>query len=128
VTACADTSVDRALERARVHAVTTPKETFSVYVIELDDRLCQRTNCVSRHSGKPHVYVGQTSLTPEERFAVHLAGGITSRPAVRKHGVRLRRRLYRNWGPYETREDARAAEARLARRLRARGFCVRGGH
>ena len=56
------------------------------------------------------------------------AGGFTSVPAVRNHGIRLRPRLYRNWGPYETREESRAAEARLAGRLRTRRFCVRGGH
>ena len=101
---------------------------FSVYVIELDDAVCRRTTCPSRASGKPHVYVGQTEQTPEERFAEHRAGGFTSRPAVRKHGIRLRPRLYRNWGPFKTRDDALDAEAGLAERLRARSFCVRGGH
>lgn len=28
---------------------------FSVYVIELDDAVCQRTTCKSSLSGKPHV-------------------------------------------------------------------------
>ena len=101
---------------------------FSVYVIELADAVCQRTACTSRLSGKPHVYVGETEQTPEERFDEHLAGGFTSRPAVRDHGIRLRPRLYRNWGPYQTRDAARDAEARLADKLRARSFCVRGGH
>lgn len=101
---------------------------FSVYVIELDDAVCRRTTCTSRLSGKPHVYVGETKQTPEERFAEHRAGGFTSVPAVRRHGIRLRPRLYRKWGPYQTREDAIDAEARLAKRLHARGFCVRGGH
>ncbi len=117
-----------ALEGARARAVTTPSETFSVYVIELDEAVCQRTTCESRLSGKPHVYVGETKMTPEERFATHLAGGFTARPAVRDHGIRLRPRLYRNWGPYQTETEALDAEGRLADRLRARGFCVRGGH
>ena len=103
-------------------------ETFSVYVIELDDAVCHRSDCASRLSGKPHVYVGETGQTPEERFAEHLEGGFTAAPAVYGHGVRLRPRLYRNWGPYETREESCAAEARLAERLRGRRFCVRGGH
>jgi hypothetical protein len=101
---------------------------FSVYVIELDEAVCRRTDCASRVTGKPHVYVGETGKTPEERFADHLAGGFTSAPAVRNHGIRLRRRLYRNWGPFHTRGDARDSEGRLAERLRRRGFCVRGGH
>jgi hypothetical protein len=101
---------------------------FSVYVIELDDAVCRRTTCMSRLTGKPHVYVGETKQTLEERFEEHMAGGFTSRPAVRNHGIRLRPRLYQKWGPYRTREEARKAESRLADRLRARGFCVRGGH
>ncbi len=125
---CIETGFDRAHEGGRAPAVTTPSETFSVYVIELDEAVCHRTDCASRLSGKPHVYVGETSQTPEERFAEHLAGGFTSVPAVRNHGIRLRPRHYRNWGPYETREASRDAEARLAKSLRRRGFCVRGGH
>ena len=128
VSTCIETGFDHALEDDRAPAVTTPTETFSVYVIELDEAVCHRTNCASRPSGKPHVYVGETSQRPEERFAEHLAGGFTSVRAVRNHGIRLRPRLYRNWGPYETREASRDAEARLAKKLRKRGFCVRGGH
>jgi hypothetical protein len=99
----------------------------SVYVIELDDAVCQRTTCKSRLSGKPHVYVGETSKTPEERFETHLAEGFISVPAVRNYGIRLRPRLYRNWGPYQTKEEALDAEARLAEKLRRSDFYVRGG-
>ena len=88
--------------------------------------VCQRTNCVSRLSGKPHVYVGQTNQTPEERFAEHLAGGFTSVPAVLNYGIRLRPRLYRNWGPYQTREDALDAEARLAEETSDEGLLCQG--
>ena len=101
---------------------------FSVYVVELKESVCHRTACPSRLSGKPHVYVGETQQTPEERFEEHLAGGYTSARSVFKHGIRLRPRLYRNWGPYTTREESLEAEARLAQRLRRRCFCVRGGH
>ena len=82
-----------------------PREEVSVYVIQLDEAVCQRTDCASRRSGKPHVDIGETKHTPEERFALHRAGGFTARPVVTKHGIRLRPRLYRNWGPYETREQ-----------------------
>ena len=102
--------------------------TVSVYVIELDASVCDRTACPSRLSGKPHVYVGQTRKSPAERFAENMAGGFTSARAVRHHGIRIREWLCRNWGPYPTREDALDAEARLAERLREWGFCVRGGH
>ena len=101
---------------------------FSVYVVGLKESVCNRTVCPSRLSGKPHVYVGETEQTPEERFKEHLAGGFTSARAVRKHGIGLKPRLYRKWGPYETREESLEVEARLAERLRKRSFCVRGGH
>ena len=73
---------------------------FSVYVVELNKSICHRTACPSRDSGKPHVYVGETEQTPEERFEEHLAGGFTAARSVFKHGIRLKPRLYRNWGPY----------------------------
>lgn len=101
---------------------------FRVYVIELDEAACQRTACAARLSGKPHVYVGETKKTPEERFAEHMAGILVSSRVVRKHGLRLRPRLSRNWGPYDTREESREAEAMLAEKLRKKGFCVFGGH
>jgi len=103
----------------RTPAVQSPA--YSVYVIELDDAVGPRV-CPD----KPAVYVGQTVVTPEERFEQHRRGYRSSR-IVRKHGVRLRPRLYRNFGPYETRAEAEAAELQLARRLRNRGFTVYGG-
>ena len=55
---------------------------FSVYVVELKESVCHRTVCASRLSGKPHVDVGETEQTPDERFKAHLAGGFTSARAV----------------------------------------------
>ena len=101
---------------------------FCVYVIELDEAACNRTACAARLSGKPHVYVGETKKNPVDRFAEHMAGGFLSSRVVRKHGLRLRPRLYRNWRPRDTREESREAEAMLAERLRRKGFCVFGGH
>jgi hypothetical protein len=99
---------------------------YSVYVIELRPELCEKRGCAASN-GRPPVYVGQTADTPEERFAEHLRGYRAAR-CVRDHGVRLRPRLYRNYGPYGTRAEAVAAEGRLADKLRRRGFCVFGGH
>ena len=103
-------------------------DVFQVYVVELNDDACKRTDCVSKASRKPHVYVGETAKTPEERLAVHLAGGRNSAPVVRKHGVRLLPGLYRAVSPCTSRSASRAAEARLAARLTKRGHCVYGGH
>src|SRR4029079_3008092 len=62
---------------------------FRVYVIELSANACKRTDCAAQRTGKPHVYVGETKKTPEERLADHLAGGFTSRPVVPTHAPHL---------------------------------------
>ena len=60
---------------------------FRVYVVELSADACKRTNCASKKTGKPHVYVGETKKTPEERLAgpprrrLHLAA---CRPQARR--------------------------------------------
>lgn len=98
---------------------------YSVYVIELRSELCEKRGCPAPN-GRPPLYVGQTADTPEERFAEHLRGYRAS-GWVREYGSHLRPRLYRNYGPYPTRDEAVAAEHRLAESLRRRGFCVFGG-
>jgi len=100
---------------------------YSLYVIELDDAVCKKRRCIARAAGKPHVYVGETGKTPEERFADHKAGERTSRREPREYGLELRPDLHVNWGPYPRRELARRAEARLADRLRAARYHVYGG-
>jgi predicted GIY-YIG superfamily endonuclease len=95
---------------------------YYVYVIELDDTVGPRRD--PRH---PSVYVGQSAVPPEQRFQQHKQGYRSSRH-VRKHGKRLRPRLYRHFNPMATRDEAVAVERELARRLRNRGYTVYGGH
>jgi hypothetical protein len=102
-----------------------PPTQYHVYVIELDPAARRARDCDGADPGPP-VYVGQSALTPEERFDQHRAGRRASR-IVRAHGVRLRPDLSTGWGPYGSRREAEAAEAELADHLRARGHCVRGG-
>lgn len=102
-----------------------PPTQYHVYIIELDEALSRRRDCVGAAGGPP-VYVGQSALTPEARFEQHKAGYRASRD-VRAHGVRLRPDLFEGWGPYGSRREAEAAEAELAEDLRARGHCVFGG-
>lgn len=85
---------------------------YYVYVIELSDEVGPRVE-----PSKPCVYVGQSAVTPEERFQQHLDGYKSSR-YVRSFGVKLKPRLYRNYGPYLTRDESVDAERRLAERLR----------
>ena len=85
---------------------------YSLYVIELSREALGESRFATRNpeprEDKPCVYVGQTGLSPEERFAQH------------KYGLRLRPMLVANHGPCETRAEAEAAEAALAERLRRR--------
>jgi hypothetical protein len=105
----------------------TAKRAYSVYVIELDPEVltCARFRKANPdwQDGKPCVYVGSTSLTPEERFRQHLAGYKANRYA-RAYGFRLRPRLYQAWQHYETRKEAEKAEEQRALSLRKRGYAV----
>lgn len=67
-----------------------------------------------------------TGLKPEERFQKHLEGCKSSR-YVKHYGIRLLPELYSDMGPF-TYDEAVIAEAGLARRLRAEGYMVVGGH
>jgi hypothetical protein len=98
------------------------ERSYYVYVIELDDAAGPRTR-----PDRPVVYVGQSAVPPDQRFQQHLDGHRASR-VVRDHGVRLRPRLYRAHNPLPTRAAAEAMETEVARRLRKRGYVVRGGH
>lgn len=99
---------------------------YSVYVIELSDERGPRLN--PRY---PNVYVGQTALTPEERFAQHRAGYKASRHLWKGGkgrgqwlGLWLKRRLYDRSNPIENRPEAERLEVWLAERLRRRGYTV----
>lgn len=76
---------------------------YSVYVIELRRDVLEKKRFAAENpncrAGKPCVYVGQTALTPDERFAQHLEGRKCN-PFVRELGVRLRRRGYAVWSNF----------------------------
>lgn len=99
----------------------TPPRNRSVYVVELD-----RAASPDKDSTLPPVYVGMTSLAPEERLANHKRGHKASR-VVRRHGLRLLPSLYVHLDPM-TYSEALRADAELAVRLRERGYVVFGGH
>ena len=99
---------------------------YSVYVIEISDERGPRLN-----SKYPNVYVGQTALTPEERFAQHKVGYKTSRYLWKGGkgrgqwlGLWLKPRLYERYNPIETRAEAERLEVRLAEQLRHKGYTV----
>lgn len=99
---------------------------YSVYVIEISDERGPRLN-----PKYPNVYVGQTALTPEERFGQHKTGYKTSRYLWKGGkgrgqwlGLWLKRRLYQRYNPIETRDEAERLELWLADQLRRKGYTV----
>jgi predicted GIY-YIG superfamily endonuclease len=89
----------------------------SVYVVYLRN---------PRGDGKAGYYVGMTGLSPEARFANHLAGVKAAR-VVTRFGVRLVPTLYEHLNPMSYAHAVRM-EAELAASLRKRGYQVFGGH
>lgn len=85
------------------------------------DRKFRETNPHYR-ADKQCVYVGQTSLDPEERFKQHKNGYKASRRA-RKYGARLLRHLYEDLNPVPAAEREEQ-EKRLGRDLQKRGYAV----
>ena len=100
---------------------------YHLYCIELDREVLDVRRFSARNpdhrEDKPCVYVGSTALDPEERFRQHKKGYKANRYAL-KFGVRLRPRNTENYGPFDTREEAETAEAKLASRLRKKGYAV----
>lgn len=110
------------------YTVNGDTRVWTLYVIELDDAVGPRAD-----PALPWVYVGETSLTPEERFEQHMNkatnknGPLYSR-VVANHGVKLRPDLYEHEPPRYTSQDAKVAEALLGERLAAEGYSVTGAH
>lgn len=106
------------------------KRTYCVYVVDLDPRVWQERATMRKANprysplaGAGFLYVGMTSHTPEERFAVHKAGGELSAPVVRRFGRYLRPRLYQAYKRM-SQADAEEMERYLAERLRRKGYAV----
>jgi hypothetical protein len=104
----------------RGYTVNQCTTVYSLYVIELEPDPAKDGEATA-------VYVGETTKTPDERFQEHMSGGILASRHVARRGVCLRPDLAPRQ-KYHTREASRAAEERLAERLRKRGFAVYGGH
>lgn len=110
-----------------------PKKTirprkYSLYIIELDEAVRKVKRFAEANSTsaprKPCLYIGQTALSPEERFTNHLEGKKASR-LVKEYGRRLRMDLLPDLAQAAgTREEAEAQEAKLAVTLRTAGFAI----
>lgn len=90
------------------------------YIVELSDDTGEREGPL------PWLYVGQTGLTPEERFAQHKAGHRASR-WVRRYGQQLRPDMDPLQPVLRTHAESIAYEAWKAAQLRAAGWSIKGG-
>ena len=105
-----------------------------VYVVELDKKVLKhkkfRTTNPDYKEGKPCVYVGYTSKTPEIRFQKHKEGARDKKGIkifstyVKNYGLWLKPRLYRSHNPFSSIKEAKNFEVEKARRLRKRGYAV----
>jgi hypothetical protein len=100
-----------------------------VYVVDLDSTACRarRTACRGEGCRQLAVYVGETALTAEDRFAQHKAGTKASR-WVKQFGLAVNLELSHGLPEFATVGESREAEAALGEKLRAAGYCVYGAH
>jgi hypothetical protein len=129
----ASPSERRALKRDTVRDLqsqgfTVNRDTYiwTVYVIELDPE-------ADKHPGRGVLYVGETSRTPEERFAQHMnqarttKGGRLHSTVVARYGRRLRMDLAPTELAFD-KESSKRAEAAWGEHLRSLGYVVKGAH
>ena len=98
----------------------------NLYVIRLDDAILElpafQEQNPNYREGKPCLYVGVTSLTPEERLQQHREGYKASKK-VQRFGRYLVRRKFEHLNPIPA-EGAEKRERELAERLRKGGYGV----
>jgi hypothetical protein len=99
---------------------------YSVYVVALEADALKHASFREANPnhipGKPCLYVGMTSKTPDERFQQHKSGYKASK-YVKRYGKWLRRRLYEHHNPL-THDQAVELEVTLAESLRDKGYAV----
>ena len=111
------------------------KKEFNIYVIDLKKKVLEEKKFKKANpqyiEGKPCVYVGSTSKTPEGRYEDHKTGARNKsgnsklfNKYAKKYGFRLKPRLYKSHNPMKTREEAEAMEKEKVRRLKKRGYAV----
>jgi hypothetical protein len=111
------------------HAINGISTVWHTYVVDLDSTGITDV-------GKGYVYVGQTSHTPEERYAIHKstkpkppARDLRSK-VVHKRGLGLNYKLMNQLvprPPVYTKQDALALEKRWADKLHSMGYRVEAG-
>jgi Uri superfamily endonuclease len=96
---------------------------FRVYVVTLAESVWGCGKFAARNTnadrGQIPVYVGSTGLSIEDRIARHKAGGLGGNNIVANY-----HEGHTSMGSFATREEAEAAEQRVAYALRSRGVGV----
>ncbi len=118
--------ITRKLLQSQGYTVNRNKSVWSTYVVQLDESAID-------DPGEGWVYVGETSLSPEDRLTQHLSGARNRRgrlysKKVMEHGQHLRYDLMEGLPSQYSSEASKRAEAELAERLRENGYRVEGGH
>ncbi|MEL6122377.1 MAG: ribose-5-phosphate isomerase [Bacteroidota bacterium] len=107
---------------------------YSVYVVELKrsvwtERWQLRRRNPTYNGMKECLYVGMTSLSPQQRLTKHMTGARSKRghrissSIVKNYGLYLRPSLYAHLNPL-TKMEAQDIEMRLAKRLQKQGYAV----
>ncbi len=122
------------ISKSKTKSTKRKKATYSVYVVELSRKVW--TNSWKFRNANPHfkgvqecLYVGMTSLSPQERYKKHKIGARSKKGYkissffVEKYGTFLRSSMYSQYNPM-TRSEAIKMEKWLAEDLRKRGFAV----
>lgn len=102
---------------------------YRVYVIRLDEsvwavHLNYREANPQYQAGNPHVYVGSTGRTPEERLVSHRQGGRHASRIVTLYGKELLHAAYEALPTYPDRTSAEVCEQELAEALKGLGWGV----
>ena len=101
---------------------------YYVYVIDLDKKVLEKEKKFRDANpqyveGKPCVYVGQSYLTPRERYEQHKSG-VRSNKYAKLYGRWVKRKNIPDKNPHKTRESAEEREPEIAKILKARGWAV----
>jgi hypothetical protein len=100
-----------------------------VYVIRLKNSVWDKSAKYRKANpqyvhGRPHVYVGSTATTPEQRFEKHKGGGLGTNRFVRRFGKRLMPKEYQHLPTFPERDGVEQLEADIAKALHSRGWGV----
>ena len=102
---------------------------YYVYVIDLDPIILSKEKKFKENnpqytSGKPCVYVGQSSHEPIKRFEQHKKGYKSGKGYVTKYGRWVKKKNIPDENPHLNREKALKREKEVANILIKRGWAV----